>query len=177
LPTPLPTLPLALRKRLGSIVRRGPVEVNNGNKQHFICLHHQLLALLTLQGGCVKLAKLVTAVSPMANDREAFYEEVGSRIRKARRARKPPLTQEALGKLVSLNRTSITNIEKGRQNFLLHTLADIAAALNVTCYSLLPDSELEADEKLDAALKGMPKSEKDWIKSALSASERRKTPR
>jgi DNA-binding XRE family transcriptional regulator len=108
----------------------------------------------------------------MATAHETFYQEVGKRIRKARNGRKPPLTQEALGKLVSLNRTSITNIEKGRQNFLVHTLANIAAALHVTCASLLPDFEVAPEVRLEAALKGMPKAEKEWIKSALSATEK-----
>ncbi|HUZ46742.1 MAG TPA: helix-turn-helix transcriptional regulator [Terriglobia bacterium] len=106
------------------------------------------------------------------DDHRLFYEEVGRRIREARKRRKPPLTQEGLGKRVSLTRTSITNVEKGRQKFLLHTLADIAAALQVQPASLLPHSSAELDQRLDEALKNRPRAEKEWIKSAVSAAQR-----
>lgn len=105
------------------------------------------------------------------NDQHSFYEEVGRRIRDARKRRKPPITQEMLAHMVSLTRTSITNVEKGRQKFLLHTLADIAAALHVEPASLLPPSSAES-EHLDEALKNRPRAEKEWIKSAVSAAQK-----
>jgi transcriptional regulator with XRE-family HTH domain len=77
-----------------------------------------------------------------------------------------------LGNLVSLTRTSITNVEKGRQKFLLHTLADIAKALQVDAASLLPESGGEADQRLEQALKNRPRAEKEWIKSAVSAAQK-----
>ena len=95
----------------------------------------------------------------------SYYEDVGRRIRKARKDRK--LTQEDLASLVSLTRTSITNIEKGRQKLLLHTLAQIAHALHVEPANLLPDAVGEPENDLDEALKGRPGPEKAWIKSAL----------
>lgn len=100
---------------------------------------------------------------------EAFYEEVGRRIRDARKRRKPPLTQEELADRVKLSRTSITNLENGRQKLLLHTLADIAAALQVQPANLLPDTGSDGQKQLEEALKHRPKAEKDWIKSAVSA--------
>ncbi|HVX56096.1 MAG TPA: helix-turn-helix transcriptional regulator [Candidatus Saccharimonadales bacterium] len=108
----------------------------------------------------------------MDKRQEAFYKEVGRRIRDARKQRKPPLTQESLGKLVSLTRTSITNLEKGRQKFLLHTLADIAAALRVEPASLLPASKDTQDQQLDEALKNRPAAEKEWIKSTVAATQK-----
>jgi len=105
------------------------------------------------------------------DNHQAFYEEVGRRIRDARKRRRPPLTQEALGELVSLTRTSITNVEKGRQKFLLHTLAEIAVALQVEPASLLPPSNAESDQRLDEALKNRPKAEKEWIKSAVTSAQ------
>jgi transcriptional regulator with XRE-family HTH domain len=107
-------------------------------------------------------------------DHQPFYEEVGRRIRQARLRRIPKLTQQGLADLVSLNRTSITNVEKGRQKILLHTLADIANALQVNPASLLADSYAESDIQLDAALRDMPKKEKSWIKSAISAAQKGK---
>lgn len=105
------------------------------------------------------------------DNHQTFYNEVGRRIREARKRRKPPLTQEGLAKLVSLTRTSITNVEKGRQKFLLHTFADIASALRVDPATLLPKSSGDSDKQLDEALKHRPKSEKEWIKSAVSAAQ------
>lgn len=48
------------------------------------------------------------------------------------------LTQQALGDFVGLSRTSITNIEKGRQHVALHQLFDIAEALGLSTAALLP---------------------------------------
>ncbi len=67
---------------------------------------------------------------------DEFYAELGSRIRKARLTLN--LTQEQLADLLSLNRTSITNIEKGKQKMLIHTLVDLAGKLKVSLDDLLP---------------------------------------
>lgn len=105
-------------------------------------------------------------------NQQGFYEEVGRRIKDARKQRKPSLTQEGLAELVSLTRTSITNVEKGRQKLMLHTLAEIATALQVPAASLLPQPSGETDRKLEESLKDRPKAEKDWIKSTLSAANK-----
>ena len=47
-------------------------------------------------------------------------------------------TQQALADKVSLTRTSITNIERGRQHIQLHTLYSLAKALEVEVVDLLP---------------------------------------
>jgi transcriptional regulator with XRE-family HTH domain len=96
-----------------------------------------------------------------------FYSEVGSRIRRARKA--CSLTQEALASRVSLTRTSITNIEQGRQKFPLHMLAELADALNVPPASLLPGVPARRDDALDQALEGRPLEEQAWIRSALGS--------
>lgn len=76
------------------------------------------------------------------NDQVAFYVEVGRRVRLARE--RAGLTQDALAGRVSLSRTSVTNIEKGRQKVLLHTLCNLADALGVTPDVLMPELEPEA---------------------------------
>ena len=48
------------------------------------------------------------------------------------------MTQHRLGMLVGLSRTSITNIEKGRQHVSLHQVFRIADALGITPDMLLP---------------------------------------
>ncbi len=66
-----------------------------------------------------------------------FYVATGKKIAEVRRSQR--LTQEALAQDVSLTRTSIVNIEKGKQQLLLHTLVQIAHALKVEPAELLPD--------------------------------------
>lgn len=105
------------------------------------------------------------------DDQSSFYEEVGRRIREARKLRKPKLTQQGLADLVALTRTSITNVEKGRQKLLLHTLADIAIALQVEPASLLPDSGAKPERLLEESLRDRSQSEKEWIRSAVSAAQ------
>jgi DNA-binding XRE family transcriptional regulator len=104
-------------------------------------------------------------------DQKSFYQEVGRRIQEARKRRKPRLTQEGLSQLVSLTRTSITNVEKGRQKILLHTLIDIAEALQVQVEALIPQSATKVPN-LDDALKHRPKSEKAWILSTVNAAQK-----
>jgi transcriptional regulator with XRE-family HTH domain len=102
------------------------------------------------------------------DDHQDFYREVGRRVKNARKARS--LTQEALASLVSLTRTSITNIEKGRQKILLHTLADLAKALQVDYAVLLPDNlDGSSDTDLHDALKGRPLPEQQFVKSAVQS--------
>jgi DNA-binding XRE family transcriptional regulator len=65
-----------------------------------------------------------------------FYVAVGRNIADLRRRQK--LTQDALAQEVSLTRTSIVNIEKGKQQLLLHTLVQIAHALKAEPAELIP---------------------------------------
>jgi DNA-binding XRE family transcriptional regulator len=65
-----------------------------------------------------------------------FYTAVGRRIALARAGR---LTHEALAQEAALTRTAIVNIEKGRQQILLHTVVEIARALAIPVTALLPE--------------------------------------
>src|SRR5260370_1721080 len=67
---------------------------------------------------------------------QSVYVETGQLIRETRKAQ--AITQGRLAEKVGLSRTSITNIEQGRQKLLLHTLAAIADALGVQLHRLLP---------------------------------------
>lgn len=82
------------------------------------------------------------------------------------------MTQEGLASLVSLTRTSVTNIEKGRQKILLHTIVDIAKALRVSPADLLPEATSASENELDDLLKGRPRKERDWIKSTVTAARK-----
>lgn len=93
-----------------------------------------------------------------------FYSAVGRRIADTRR---DLLTQEALAQKASLTRTSIVNIEKGRQQILLHTLVDIARALGVTPGELLP-----ATGGVESLLRDAPKKGIEWVKSSVADTQR-----
>lgn len=66
-----------------------------------------------------------------------FYVAVGKRIADARVLKR--LTQDALARDIGLTRTSIVNIEKGRQQLLFHTLVQIAHVLKVEPVDLIPN--------------------------------------
>ena len=70
---------------------------------------------------------------------DRLYRVFGSRVRALREEKN--VTQEELGKRVDLSRTSITNIEKGRQRVLLHQMVEIAQALDAEPVSLIPTPE------------------------------------
>jgi len=101
-------------------------------------------------------------------DQTAFYTEVGRRIHRARRGR---MTQEQLANSVRLTRTSITNIERGRQKLLLHTLADIAEALRVEPASLLPQDAGVPERDLDHSLRKRTKGEQKFIRAAVRSAK------
>jgi transcriptional regulator with XRE-family HTH domain len=70
------------------------------------------------------------------SEQTAFYQELGANIRERRKALE--LSQEALARLVGLTRTSLTNIENGRQHPPLHTFCEIIQHLKVDVADLLP---------------------------------------
>lgn len=71
-------------------------------------------------------------------DLDWLARELGRRIRQAREAAIPRLTQDALAQGAGLARTSITNIETGNQQPTLQALWRIADALRVSPCELLP---------------------------------------
>ncbi len=80
--------------------------------------------------------------------RDPFYVKVGTQIRAIREKRE--LNQDALADAVKLSRTSICNIEKGRQKLLLHTLCDIARVLSVAPMELLPQNPKNGSSTADS---------------------------
>lgn len=71
-------------------------------------------------------------------DPSPLYETIGAAVREARH--RADLSQDDLANSVSLTRTSITNLERGRQQVPLHTLYDIAEAVGCAVKELLPDT-------------------------------------
>jgi transcriptional regulator with XRE-family HTH domain len=100
-------------------------------------------------------------------DNQAFYQDLGRRIKDART--RGHLTQEALATSVSLTRTTITNIEKGRQQLLVHTLVDIAEALNIAPELLLPEPQIPSIDKL---LTVESPNAQEWIRRVVDIADR-----
>lgn len=74
-------------------------------------------------------------------DESGLYRHVGERLRalrEQRRGMRGKLTQGELALQVGLERTSITNIEKGAQKVPLHVLFRICETLGVAVTDLLP---------------------------------------
>jgi transcriptional regulator with XRE-family HTH domain len=109
----------------------------------------------------------ITTRSSMKTDQQAFYVETGRRIAKQRRER--GVTQEDLALAIGLTRTSVTNIERGRQKLLLHTLADIAAKLDTSLASLLPEGDTPSTESFDKVVKSLPEPERKFVLAGVKA--------
>ena len=90
-----------------------------------------------------------------------YYVALGRQIAQIRQS-KSKMTQEDLALKVSLTRTSIINIEKGRQQLLVHTLVDIASALGVPIAELLPPAGDVAHLLRDASKKG-----REWVLNSV----------
>lgn len=102
------------------------------------------------------------------------YREFGRRVRRCRKDAK--LSQEELASRVSLSRTSITNIERGRQRVPLHSLFVLAAAVGVDPSVLLPNS---SDAAVDSTippelLEGLGERDKEFVKRIVATIEARK---
>lgn len=82
-----------------------------------------------------------------------LYQAFGDLVQMHRK-RTQGMTQQKLGNLVGLSRTSITNIEKGRQHVSLHHLYAIAGALEVSPEALLPS--FSASEEHSSIMDKLP---------------------
>jgi transcriptional regulator with XRE-family HTH domain len=69
-----------------------------------------------------------------------LYDALGRRIQAAREER--GVTQQQLADAAGLTRTSITNVEAGRQRTPLHVLVAISQALDARLLALLGEDEL-----------------------------------
>lgn len=97
------------------------------------------IADLEAQLRAAKAERQLRAHAPMSEPGGLLYWQIGINIREARIA--AGLTQAELAERVPILRTSITNIEAGRQRLPLTTLYDIADALKVQAVQLLPRNE------------------------------------
>lgn len=82
-------------------------------------------------GGSIK-------TTPTLTREELLYREIGLRVRKERK--ELGFNQIELAEEVGFTRTSIVNIETGRQRPPIHVLYSIADALGVSIICLLPEN-------------------------------------
>lgn len=106
---------------------------------------------------------------------EAVYARFGRELQSLRRQRK--LSQAALAEKVDpsgerFRRSTVAMIETGRQRVALHTLLELAQALDVEPSALLP---LEARSVPDIAdrVRDLPAPEQDWVNRVFAATPRR----
>ena len=86
---------------------------------------------------------------------------------KARKRRR--LTQGRLAAAVSVSRTSITNIEKGRQVVPVHLLAKLAQTLNVAIGDLVPANDsAEAGSGVDLQLSALKPEQREWAARVIA---------
>lgn len=76
---------------------------------------------------------------------DAMYADLGRRVRAYRMI--AGVSQTALAEAVDMDRTSIVNIEAGRQRPTLHMLVTLAEVLRVTAADLLPDVVFEGEKR------------------------------
>lgn len=120
----------------------------------------------------------------MAIDEDLLYQLVAERLKRARGA--AGLSQERLATKLGMSRTSIVNIEAGRQRPPLHVLWEMAEHLGTELRLLIPRRaeyqengaplELDADtvEKIEEAASGDPATRRDltdFISRAVSRTE------
>jgi transcriptional regulator with XRE-family HTH domain len=106
-----------------------------------------------------------------------LYIAVGKRVREVRR--NASFTQEQLASQLGISRPSVSNIEKGRQQILVHTLYAIAEALGVNVRDLLPESNQGAKKRSRESIpSGLSRNEWKHIQPLVSSvrKRRRKSP-
>ncbi len=97
----------------------------------------------SLQIGIFCYVPMVTPRRWDPNVTGEFYVRLGTKIREARESAR--LTQADLSARAGLSRSSIANIEAGRQAVYLHQAVAIASALGRTVPDLVPGVAVGAD--------------------------------
>lgn len=109
-------------------------------------------------------------------DQKNFYIYIGRKITEARK--KAGFKQEVFASLMELSRSSIVNIEKGRQHPSIHLLMDMSSKLKVKFNDLIPqtvqsediDAELKKEiNKLSKDAKGTKKEIQGFLKEIQSS--------
>lgn len=103
------------------------------------------------------------------SDHEAFYKKVGEKIRDKRQER--GLSQEGLAKAVGLKRPSMSNIENGRQNILLHTFCEIVETLDTNAITLLPEPVMHEPINMPD-LRAFSKEVREFVEAGIKTTDK-----
>ena len=103
------------------------------------------------------------------NNPDAFYKKIGENIRAKRKER--GLSQEGLAKAIGLKRPSMSNIEKGRQNILLHTFCDIIETLDSNPNAMLPE-RLRPEPVQMPDLTSYSKGVREFVEAGIKPAEK-----
>ena len=72
-------------------------------------------------------------------DSKRLYELLGDRVRRIREAQKPKMSQTQLAQILGLKRTSITNIELGKQKPTLDALYMLCEHFSLSIGDFIPE--------------------------------------
>jgi transcriptional regulator with XRE-family HTH domain len=97
-----------------------------------------------------------------------FYRALGERVRRARQSAK--FSQGRLADSVGLSRSSVANIETGRQPIYIHALVRIARQLETPVSKLIPPSGKELDSFETEELKRLPEDGRRFLNLILRKS-------
>jgi transcriptional regulator with XRE-family HTH domain len=102
----------------------------------------------------------------VATPKGPFYKALGVKLEEARQ--RANYTQEGLARAVGLSRTSITNIEKGRQPVQAHILARLAEVLNTSIVALVPHREDVEEPAVTNKIATYQAPTQVWVKRVIS---------
>jgi transcriptional regulator with XRE-family HTH domain len=103
---------------------------------------------------------------------DEFYVVVGKRVRAARENQ--DLSQATLARRIGFTRSSVANLEAGRQRIALHLFVLIARALGVDPVILLPDTSMldifdfPQSSSLEERLAGSPETTHEFVLSTVA---------
>lgn len=113
----------------------------------------------------------------MSDDREfsikRFYEDVGERVRQARQGK--GLTQAQVAAKLGLTRSSVANLEAGRQRVPVHVLAMLVEHFGAQWTDVLPIGRYfktaPLDESISRTLEGQSDTAIRFVKGVLLRAE------
>ncbi len=107
---------------------------------------------------------------------EQLYSLIGVRVRQIRETQTPRMSQEELGRVLDLKRTSVTNIERGNQKLTLETIYRLCERFGFQIQEVLPPvSEVTRAEERSVIVGG--KSHEVGVKTASAVARLRPSSR
>jgi transcriptional regulator with XRE-family HTH domain len=103
---------------------------------------------------------------------DRFYRLFGANVRAARS--NADMTQDTLARKIGMTRSSVANLEAGRQRIPLHLLYEIASALRVEPRELLPDVRDETPldlAQLESDLRDHTPEDRAFVRAVVEAAQ------